>query len=179
MPLFYQLGFGMTPIQSGLMITPQALGALFMKALAPKLLHRYGYRTVLSSNTIAVGIILCLFGLITPNTSIWAMIPLMLLLGLCASLQFTSMNTLSYADLPNKDASMGTSISSTGQQLSNSFGVALAAVIVGLFLPEAYTLHSPEVFNAFNKSFVALGILTIISDLGFHALRKDDGSKIR
>lgn len=181
LPLLYQLGFGLTPVQSGLMIMPQALGALGMKSIAPTLLRRFGYQHILFTNTCGVGLILCFFGFVSVNTPIWIMVPLMALLGLCSSLQFTSLNTLTYADIPAKNASMGTSIASTVQQLSNSFGVAVASVLVALFLPTGNTADATQavLFYAFNRTFLALGLLTLASTLIFRNLHQEDGNRLR
>ena len=74
LPLLYQLGLGLTPIQSGLLIMPQAAAAMSAKALMPKVLDRYGYRTVLIANTVILGVLLMLFATIRPGTPIWLIV---------------------------------------------------------------------------------------------------------
>ncbi|KIA76044.1 hypothetical protein [Parachlamydia acanthamoebae] len=76
---------------------------------------------------------------------------------------------------------MSTRIASTVQQLSMSFGVALAAVLIGLFLPTGHTADArpPVLFGAFNKTFLILGLLTLTSTLIFRRLRSEDGSNMR
>ncbi|MGB9463326.1 MAG: DHA2 family efflux MFS transporter permease subunit, partial [Candidatus Acidiferrum sp.] len=44
LPLLYQVGLGFTPIQSGLLIMPQAIASMSTKFLLPKILNRVGYR---------------------------------------------------------------------------------------------------------------------------------------
>jgi EmrB/QacA subfamily drug resistance transporter len=178
LPLFYQLGFGLSPTQSGLLVMPQALGVLGMKTIASKLLHRFGYQFTLFSNTIMVGILLCFLSMVGPHTPIWLITILIFLLGLGSSLQFTSINTLTYADIASEKASMGTSIASIAQQLSTSFGVALAAVLIGLFIPTGTTTAASQIilFSAFNKTFLVLGLLTILSTAIFHQLHPEDGN---
>jgi hypothetical protein len=98
LPLLYQVGLGFTPIQSGLLIMPQAVAAMSMKMIMPRLLMLIGYRGVLISNTVILGVLLALFATIGLRTSVWVIVFLAFLYGAFASLQYTSMNTLVYAD---------------------------------------------------------------------------------
>ena len=51
LPLLYHVGLEYTPVQSGLLIMPQAIAAMSTKFLVPRILNRVGYRGVLISNT--------------------------------------------------------------------------------------------------------------------------------
>jgi len=73
-PLLYQVGLGFTPIQSGLMMMPQAIAAMSMKVVMPKILRRFGYRTVLTSNTVILGVMILLFATIGAATPIWLVV---------------------------------------------------------------------------------------------------------
>ena len=74
LPLLYQVGLGFTPIQSGLLIMPQAIGAMSMKAVMTRVLTVFGYRGVLISNTLIIGVLILAFGTIGPHTPIWLII---------------------------------------------------------------------------------------------------------
>src|SRR5271168_4119241 len=124
LPLLYQVGLGFTPVQSGLLIMPQAMGAMFSKAGINWILRRMGYRGVLVSNTVILGVLLFLFATIGLRTPVWVIVLQAFTYGVFTSLQYTSMNTLAYADLTEPQTSNGSSIASTMQQLSMSFGVA-------------------------------------------------------
>src|SRR5262249_37442466 len=63
-PLLYQVGLGYSPIQSGLLMMPQAIAAMSLKLTMPIILRRLGYRTVLVSNTLILGVLICLFATI-------------------------------------------------------------------------------------------------------------------
>ena len=128
LPLLYQVGLGLTPIQSGLLITPQAVAAMTMKLFLQQLLTRLGYRGVLVSNTVILGILILLFATIGLHTPIWGIVLLAFLYGGFTSLQYTSMNTLVYADVTEAETSSASSIAATGQQMAVSFGVALAGL---------------------------------------------------
>ena len=178
LPLLYQVGLGLSPVQSGLLIMPQAVASMCTKPFLSTVLRRAGYRGVLVSNTIIIGVILLLFGTIGLQTSVWIILLLAFLYGAFTSLQYTSMNTLVYADIIDEDTSAASSIASTMQQMAISFGVAIAGLATAFFLPPS-TFATPIVFiHGIHKAFFALGGLTIVSTLVFRRLRSDDGTKV-
>jgi Na+/melibiose symporter-like transporter len=102
LPLLYQLGPGLPAWQSGLLMMPTAAAAMGMKLIAPKVLARFGYRQVLVVNTICIGLTIALFALVGPGTPWYAIAGIGLLQGFFNSLQFSSMNTLAYADVERR-----------------------------------------------------------------------------
>src|SRR5271170_3953940 len=139
LPLLYQVGLGFTAIQSGLLIMPQAIGAMSFKFLMPKILARVGFRGVLISNTVVLGVLLLLFATIGLGTPVWLIVLQAFCYGTFSSLQYTSMNTLAYADISEEQTSSASSIASTMQQMSISFGVASAGLATALFIPAGHT----------------------------------------
>jgi EmrB/QacA subfamily drug resistance transporter len=113
-PLLYQVGLGYTPVQSGLLMMPQAFAAMSLKMTMPRILERFGYRAVLVSNTAMLGVLITLFAIIGAATPLWIVVVLLFLYGFFQSLQFTSMNTLVYADVASQDAGSASTIASTG-----------------------------------------------------------------
>ena len=178
LPLLYQVGLGFTPVQSGLLIMPQAVAAMSMKAILRQLLRRIGYRGVLVSNTILIGVLLCLFGRIGLHTSVWIILLLAFCYGALTSLQYTSVNTLVYADIREEDTSNASSIASTMQQMAISFGVAIAGLTTAFFLPTHTGSSSTAFIHGIHKAFYALGSLTVLSTLIFHSLRSGDGESV-
>src|ERR1700730_7308220 len=120
LPLLYQVCLGFTPIQSGLLIMPQALAAMTLKLTMPLILKRFGYRRVLIINTVALGLMIFLFSTIEAVTPVWAIVMMAFAYGFLTSLQYTSMNTLAYADVDEHEASPASTIASTVQQLAVS-----------------------------------------------------------
>jgi EmrB/QacA subfamily drug resistance transporter len=177
LPLLYQEGLGLTPVQSGLLIMPQALAALSTKFFIVKLLENTGYRMVLISNTIMLGIMLMLFATIGTTTPIWLIVLQAFVYGALTSTQYTSMNSLAYADVPGKRASNASSIASTMQQLSISFGVAAAGLTTVIFIPDRLHSIPGEMVNGLHESFLALGAFTILSTLVFSQLRAQDSAE--
>lgn len=178
LPLLYQTGLGYTPIQSGLLIMPQALGAMSVKTVLRRVLGLLGYRGVLISNTVIIGVLLALFSTIDGHTPVWLIVLLQFFYGWFTSLQYTSMNTLVYADIGSEDASAASSIASTIQQMSISFGVATAGLTTAFFVPHAASSIPAEMIHGIHLAFRALGGLTIVSTLVFASLKRDDGQAV-
>ena len=178
LPLLYQVGLGYTPVQSGLLIMPQAIAAMSMKAIMPRLLSAIGYRGVLISNTLVLGLLLLLFATIGTHTPIWMIVLLAFFYGAFTSLQYTSMNTLVYADTTDQQSSAASSIASTMQQMSISFGVATAGLATAFFVPSSGQSGATEMIHGIHKALVALGILTLISTIVFRSLKSGDGDTV-
>jgi MFS family permease len=176
LPLLYQLGLGLTPVESGLLIMPQAAAAMSTKFLMPKILDRFGYRTVLVANTVLLGVLLMLFATIRPGTPIWLIVLQAFCYGALTSTQYTSMNTLVYADVPTAEASQASSIASTMQQLSISFGVAAAGLTTVFFVPATLQGNAAAVTDGLHRAFLALGAFTIVSTVVFARLKREDGA---
>ncbi|TLZ69431.1 MAG: DHA2 family efflux MFS transporter permease subunit [Methanobacteriota archaeon] len=178
LPLLYQVGLGFTPVQSGLLIMPQSLAAMSLKMTMPFILTRFGYRRVLLSNTMLLGLLIGLFATIGFGTPVWLIVIQAFCFGFIASLQYTSMNTLVYADVTESQTSMASTIASTLQQMSMSFGVAAASLATALFIPDRYHTNPAQMIHGVHKAFVALGLLTILSAAVFRELRPTDGRNV-
>jgi EmrB/QacA subfamily drug resistance transporter len=177
LPLLYQVGLGFTPIQSGLLIMPQALASMSTKFLLPKILNRLGYRGVLVSNTIVLGLLLLLFATIGQHTPVWVIVIQAFCYGAFTSLQYTSMNTLVYADVGEADTSSASSIASTMQQMSISFGVASAGLATAFFVPRVHS-NPAEMIHGVHKALLVLGVFTILSTVIFRKLKSGDGQTV-
>ena len=177
-PLLYQVGLGFTPIQSGLLMMPQAIAAMSLKMTMPRILARFGYRGVLVSNTIFIGLLIMLFATIGQGTPVWLIVMEVFCYGFFTSLQYTSMNTLVYAEVSEEQASSASTIASTMQQMSISFGVATASLATALFIPDRFHASAPDMIHGIHKAFLALGGLTILSTAVFQELRSEDGDSV-
>ncbi|MGC4073075.1 MAG: DHA2 family efflux MFS transporter permease subunit [Nibricoccus sp.] len=178
LPLLYQIGLGYAPWQAGLLTMPTAAAAITMKLASRRILARFGYRTILASNTILLGANMMLFSLITAETPVVLILLLSFTQGFFASLQFTSMNSLVYADIDDRDASKAGSIASTAQQMSLSFGVATASLVASIFLGGITQADTALFVSGLHKAFLVLGGLTIISSIVFRGLLSEDGASV-
>jgi EmrB/QacA subfamily drug resistance transporter len=176
LPLLYQVGLGFSPVQSGLLIVPQAAAAMSTKIFIRQLLARFGYRNVLVGNTLLMGVFLMLFAVIGIGTPVWQIVLQAFCYGALTSTQYTSMNTLAYADVAPAKASAASSIASTSQQLSISFGVAIAGLSTMFFVPPAARESPAAMIHGLHHAFLALGIFTLVSAVAFSRLKRDDGA---
>jgi hypothetical protein len=178
LPLLYQVGLGYTPLQSGLLLMPQSLAAIGLKMTMPMILTRLGYRVVLLSNTILMGGTIALFATIGPGTPIVVIVGLAVCFGFLASLQYTSMNTLVYADVDAKSAGTASTIASTLQHMSLSFGVAGASLLAAVFIPDRFHASAVEMIHGLHAALIVLGALTVLSALVFRELKPEDGASV-
>jgi EmrB/QacA subfamily drug resistance transporter len=178
LPLLYQVGLGFTPIQSGLMIMPQALAAISFKFTLPVILKKFGYRRVLIANTVMLGVMLMLFAEIDIGTPAWLVAILAFVYGFFTSTQYTSMNTLAYADVNQEQAAGASTIASTVQQMAVSFGVASASFAAALFIPDHTRASAPQMIHGIHLALRLLGAWTIVSTIVFSELRSNDGEAV-
>lgn len=178
LPLLYQLGLGLPAWESGLLMMPSAAAAMGMKLFAPRLLRRYGYRRILIVNTVMIGVTISLFALVREGTPLALIVLLSLAQGFFNSLQFSSMNSMAYADIDERDSSMASTIASSMQQLSMSFGLASGSLIAGWYLGALPQSDRIAVTHALHAAFVSLAAITMISSLFFWTLRRHDGESV-
>nr|WP_298727836.1 DHA2 family efflux MFS transporter permease subunit [uncultured Steroidobacter sp.] len=175
LPLLYQLGMGMPAWQSGLMMMPSAIAAMTIKMISPHMLRRFGYRRVLIVNTALMGVIIGLFALADKDTPLVVIVLMSFLVGSGNSMQFSSMNSLAFADIDARNSSMANTIASSMQQLSMSFGLACGSLLTGWYLGSLPQTDQIAVTDALHASFITLGIATVVSSLTFWTLRPGDG----
>ncbi|MBB4807803.1 EmrB/QacA subfamily drug resistance transporter [Chryseobacterium defluvii] len=177
LPLMIQIAYKQSAVTSGWIIAPMALTAIFGKSSVIKILNRYGYRKTLMINTFIIGTLICLLSIPDIHTSLYWFVPIIAVLGFFNSIQFTSMNTISIADLRNFQTSSGNSLVSVNQQLAIGFGIAFGLIVLKLF--ESTDLINGEIHNAFRYTFLTVGILTILSGFVFRRLHISDGKNMK
>src|SRR5437879_914346 len=166
LPLLLQLGFGMNPLQSGLLTCATAVGAMFMKTLTTLILRRFGFRTVLTVNALVASAAIGVFGLFTAATPHIVIFLVLLASGCVRSLQFTALQAISFAEVTRETMSQASSIASMAQRLAQSLGVALGAY--ALQLAGLAQGHTDVVTADFAPAFVAVALLSAAS-IFFHA----------
>ena len=175
LPLLLQVGFGMTPFRSGLITFAAAIGAIAMKFVAPPVLRRFGFPNVLLWNTAIAAGFVALPATFTVMTPVALMTGLLLIGGFFRSLQFTSINALSYADISSQRMSRATTLTSVGQQLSLSVGVS-----VGVIALETATRFSGGeiVAGDFWFPFIVVGVISLASLVPFRQLAPNAGDEM-
>ncbi|MDV3559456.1 MFS transporter [Elizabethkingia anophelis] len=177
LPLMIQIAYKQSAVTSGWIITPMPITAIFAKSYVIKILDTFGYRKTLMTNTFIIGSLICLLAIPGINTSIYWFTPIIAVLGFFNSIQFTSMNTISIADLRNFQTSSGNSLLSVNQQLAIGFGITFGLIVLKLF--ENSALIKGDIHNAFRYTFLTIGILTIISGFVFRRLHISDGKNMK
>ena len=186
LPLLYQIGLGYSPVESGLLIMPQPIAAMVLRLLMGRILRQLGYRQVLFWNTVASGVVIALFATVGPHefrgvthpTSVGLIVLLAFCFGVVSSLQYSSMATLQFADIGEEEASMASSIASTVQQMSMSFGVAIASLVTLYFVGGERRPGDVHLIEGIHRSFAAMGVYTAIAAIGFLRLKANDGASV-
>ncbi|MQA42765.1 DHA2 family efflux MFS transporter permease subunit [Rugamonas aquatica] len=178
LPLLYQLGLGLPAWQSGLLMMPSAAAAMGMKFISVRVLGRFGYRQVLTVNTVLIGLTISMYSFVQQGTPLYLIVMISLCLGFFNSLQFSAMNSIAYADVESADSSMASTMASSMQQLSMSFGLATGSLITGWFLGDLPQSNRVALTSALHHAFLTLAVLTVLSSLTFWSLRKQDGESI-
>ncbi len=176
LPLMLQVGFGLTPVQSGLLTFVSAVGAIFIKTLAALILRRAGFRRVLLWNAIAASAALCTFGLFRPTTSHLVIIGVLLVSGCLRSLQFTSLNAISYAEVDSPRMGHASSLAGSFQQLALSLGVAIAGYLLELVGAVA-ARPATDVAN-FYWAFLGVGLISASSAGWMWRLPRNAGAEM-
>jgi len=174
LPLMLQVGFGVSPVVSGALTFISALSALAVRPVLIRLLRRLGFRTVLIASAIAGTFVVGAFAFIDAATPYWITLALIAVFGLARSCQFMSSNTLSYADIPPEQLSRATSLGGVIQQLSVSFGVSIAAMLLGLVTWGG----APLTTDRFHLAFLIGAVVPLLGIPGFLFLRPEDGGHV-
>jgi len=178
LPMMIQIAYGQSAVTSGWIVAPMALTAMFGKSAVIGILNTFGYRKTLMVNTFIIGALICALAIPSIHTSIYWYIPIIAVLGFFNSIQFTSMNSISIADLRVYHTSSGNSLVSVNQQLAIGFGIAFGLLVLKVFQGDVKLIHN-EIHNAFRYTFLVVGSLTILSGLVFRRLRLKDGDNLK
>ena len=174
LPLMFQIGFGLNPVQSGSLTFVVSLGALAVRPISLRLLRGMGFRNLLAANGVLCAIVIAGFALTTAETPHWLVLLHVAFFGVTRSIQFMTTNTLTYADAPASKLSRATSLGGVIQQLTVSFGVSIAAVLLALIAgPE----HLPSVSD-FHHASLLVALLTLGSAPGFLPLRQTNAAHV-
>ncbi|NYZ13318.1 DHA2 family efflux MFS transporter permease subunit [Azospirillum sp. RWY-5-1] len=175
-PLLLQLGFGLSPFESGALTFVGAVGALTMKFAAPRLLRRFGFRRLLMANAVVNGVLLSSYALFAPDTPHLVILALLLTGGFLRSLQFTGLNTLAYAEVPQPMTSRASTLAAVMQQVSLTLGVAVGATV--LHVSQGW-LGAPGLDAAdFAPAFLLVGASAALSVAFLWPLPADAGAEI-
>jgi EmrB/QacA subfamily drug resistance transporter len=176
LPLMLQLGFGLNPLQSGLITFTSAAGAMFMKTLAGRILRRWGFRKVMITNAMIASLLLCCFGLFRAQTPYPLIIGVLLVSGCFRSLQFTSLNAIVYADVEPARMAQASSLAAMAQQVSLAMGIT-----IGGYALSVASIATGEPMTAvvnFSFAFLTVGLISASSVWMMLRLAPDAGAEM-
>src|SRR3954467_4015018 len=176
LPLLMQVGFGLSPFQSGLVTFASAVGAMGMKTLAARIIRTFGFRNLMTVNAVGSSFFLAACALFTVTTPLPLIMIILVVGGFFRSLQFTAINTVAYAEVEPSQMSRATTLVSVNQQLAISAGVA-----VGAFSVESTMLvhHVSELSAAdFAPAFIVVAIISAVSTWFFYQMPVDAGHQV-
>jgi EmrB/QacA subfamily drug resistance transporter len=176
LPLLLQVGFRLSPFHSGLITFSSAVGAFAMKAIGARILRRFGFRPILIFNALVSAGFLAACASFTPGVPTAVIIGLLLIGGFFRSLQFTSINTIAYAEVDPRRMSRATSLVSVGQQLSLSAGVAVGALAVEVTM--RMNGHAALTAADFPPAFLLVAAISASSAWIFFRLPHDAGAEL-
>ncbi|KWV50631.1 MFS transporter [Bradyrhizobium macuxiense] len=176
LPLLMQVGFGLTPFQSGLVTFSSAVGAMGMKTLAARIIRAFGFRNMMTVNAVVSSVFLAACALFTVTTPLLLIFIILVVGGFFRSLQFTAINTVAYAEVEAPQMSRATTLVSVNQQLAVSAGVAVGAFSVETVL----ALHNQTELTAgvFAPAFVVVSLVSAVSAWWFRQMPTDAGNEI-
>jgi EmrB/QacA subfamily drug resistance transporter len=174
--LLLQLGFGFSAFHAGLMTLASAAGSVTMRFTFRPVLRLFGFRRLLIANALLAGVYLVTCGLFRETTPYIVIVLVLVIGGFSRSVQFTAVQSLAYADMPPKLTSRATSFFAMAQQLCQSFGVALAALVVHLsLLWHGRAALAPDDVA---PGYFAIGLLALISTFIFLRLPPSAGAEL-
>lgn len=174
LPLMLQLGFGYSPIHSGLLTFVSSLGTVVIRPFAGRLLKRFGFGRLLAGNALYAACGVAGFAAIGMGTPDWVILAWGLVFGIGRGLQFTTLNTVSFVDTPAEKLSASTAFSGVAQQLTMGLGVAVAAALLKQFghLEDGISVQT------FHIVFLIMAGATLLSIPGFLTLPAETGAAV-
>ena len=176
LPLLLQLGFDLTPFQSGLITLSNVVGAMGMKTVIPIILRRFGFRRVLVVNALVSATLVAACATFTPGVSFAWIVGVLIVGGFFRSLEFTSLNTIAYAAVDNRRMSRATSLVAVAQQVSISVGVAIGALAVDLTLWARG--HATITAADFQPAYLTIAVIAACGFFIFARLPADAGAEL-
>ena len=178
LPLLFQIGFGLSAFRSGLLVLAVFAGNLGMKTVTTPVIRRFGFRKVLIGNGLLTAVSLFACAFLSPTLPTPVVVAILFFGGLCRSMQFTSLNTLGFADIPPGQMSAATTFASMVQQMTMGMGVAAGAIALRIAALLRHGSASNPTIPDFHLAFVLVGLIALVSVLDFLKLDAAAGAVV-
>jgi len=179
LPLMFQVGYGMDAFRAGQLVLAVFAGNLAMKMFTTPVMKRFGFRRILLCNGVFNTLALAACALIGPEMSFLTTAVILFIGGLSRSMQFTALNTLAFAEMPQEDLGAASSLFSTMSQLALGMGIALGAIAIRIGEWAAPVLgvdHAPGA--AYRLAFLVVALVSFASMLDLLGLKREAGSSV-
>ncbi|WP_186161657.1 DHA2 family efflux MFS transporter permease subunit [Burkholderia gladioli] len=178
LPLMFQLAFGYSAVEAGTLLLWLFAGNLAMKPATTRIMHAFGFRRVLIGNgvLVALGFVAC--SMLSADTPHWLVCLLLFATGMTRSMQFTALNTIGFADVPQAQMSHATTLFSVLQQMNAGMGIAVGALalsVAGIMGGSSPGNPGPGDFQLAFDLIAVLAALAIVDSL---LLPRNAGEKI-
>jgi EmrB/QacA subfamily drug resistance transporter len=173
LPLLFQVGFGYSATEAGLLTFSSTFGAMTVRSLSRPLLRLTGFRRALVGGALLSSAVTAGFALLTTASPAWVIVLIVLVSGCVRSIQYLALNTISYADVPLGMLSRATGFGGVVQQLARGFGVAVGAALLAIV-----SGAGPATSDHFRLVFILIGLLPLLSAFGFMRLSPSDGAEV-
>lgn len=178
-PLMFQVGFGLSPFESGLLFLSTMAGNLCMKSVTVWVIKRFQFRSILLVNGALSALFTLFTALLVPSTPVWLMVSVLFVSGMFRSMQFSTLTTLAFSDIPEREMTSANTLYSTIQQMSIGMGIAVVAVslrfsnIINGGQAGHYTVAD------FRMAFIFVAVVGLAHLYGYVRLAKDAGSSVK
>jgi len=177
LPLLFQVGLGKSAFGSGVLMLAYAAGNLGMKTVTTPVLRRFGFRRVVIVNGLVVALSLAACGLIARGTPDAVIAALLFASGLCRSMQYTTINTLGFVDVPQAEMSAASTLSSTFTQLASAGGIAVGALLLSGVATIRGSGPSPDLAD-FHIAFGLAALIALVATTAFFKLPAAAGDDV-
>ena len=178
LPLMFQIAFGMSAFRSGLLVLALFAGNLSMKSVTTPTLRRFGFRRILIVNGLISAVLILSFSLLTPGTPAVLIVALLFAHGLSRSMQFTSISTLAFVDIPKSQISSANSFFTVMTQMSMGMGVAVGAVTLRFAAWVRGGQSSVPTFADFHVAFALVSIIAVVAVVDCFGLERHAGAEV-
>jgi EmrB/QacA subfamily drug resistance transporter len=177
LPLLMQNLRGLSAMETGLLLGPQALAVMAFAPLSGKLYPKVGPKRMLVFSMVVFAFSSLMFLAIDLETNLLWLLPIMILRGLAMAFTFIPLQAAAFATIKPRDLGMASSIFGTNRQVASSIGVAILATV----LTERTAHHVANASNpeqgallGFHDAFLASAILSVVGIVFALIIRDED-----
>lgn len=178
LPLMFQIGFGWSAVRAGSLLLWLFAGNLAMKPATTRIMNRFGFRAVLVGNGLLVAAGFAACGLLSADTPYWLICALLFVTGMTRSMQFTALNTVGFADVPQAQMRDATTLFSVLQQMNAGMGIAVGALALSVAESIRGTVPGMVATGDFHLAFGLIALIALLAVVDSLLLPADAGSEV-